>query len=318
MRWEWLAILIDIVNNNKPAADVRLLLTSSFLDASLVSLESEFFIMESTDINEWHAFRARGPIGFLYSCDLGTFSFCRYFTRFTVSTNCALCEMFCRVGFEQSSPVLIYEKLYFNNCGRMFIISTTVFYALAIILNHSRTVVMLDASIKIGLTRLLHMGLLFPERNNLTRILNDLHQSRKIAALSFRMCRQLFALGLFRQPDYSAKVDPHLSWACRCLYDGDRSRYSWCAICRKGHLINSKECPVLAPLVREFLSGPLTLLQLARIEIRRLIGGRHFERRVDTLKQQLPPLVFRYISRADEMLAENSNEVELSNEFHDL
>ena len=99
---------------------------------------------------------------------------------------------------------------------------------------------------------------------------------------------------------------------------GELSLDSVCAICRKGHLINTTECPIVAPLVREFLSGPLTLLQLSRIEIRRLIGVRHFERRVNSLKRQLPPLVFCYISLADEMLAENSNEVELSNEFHEL
>ena len=57
------------------------------------------------------------------------------------------------------------------------------------------------------------------------------------------------------------------------------------------------------PLVREFLSGPLTLLQLARIEIRRLIGVRHFERRINTMKQLLPALVFRYVASADKMLA---------------
>ena len=55
---------------------------------------------------------------------------------------------------------------------------------------------------------------------------------------------------------------------------------------------SNEECPVVAPLVREFLRGPHTLLQLARIEIRRLIGVRRFERRVDTLKQ-LPPLCLR-------------------------
>ena len=211
----------------------------------------EFFVMESTDINEWYAFRARGPIGFLYSCSLCIISFWPYYTFFNMSSNFALLEMFCRVGFEQRSPVLCYRKSKFNNFESMFLVSTTVFYALANIFKHSRIVVMMNGSIENGLTRLLHMSLEFPERNNLSGILNDLHDSRNhgdhgvaIAVLSFRVCRQLFALGLFRQPDYSAKVDPKLSWARRCLYDGELSLDSVCAICRKGHLINTKKSPL--------------------------------------------------------------------------
>ena len=74
----------------------------------------------------------------------------------------------------------------------MFLVSTTVFYALANIFKHSRIVVMMNGSIEIGLTRLLQMGLVYPERNNLFRILNDLHDSLNhghhgiaIAVLSF-------------------------------------------------------------------------------------------------------------------------------------
>ena len=58
------------------------------------------------------------------------------------------------------------------------------------------------------------------------------------AISSFRVCRQLLALGLFCQPDFRAKVDPKLSRARRCLYDGG------CAICCNGHLSDTKECLV--------------------------------------------------------------------------
>ena len=160
-------------------------------------------------------------------------------------------------------------------------------------------------------TRLLHMGIPFPESGNLFEILLiDLHSaSRNNATSSLRVCRQLLALGLFRQPVFNYEVDPQLAWPRRCLYDGLFSRsihvYLQCAICPNCHLLsNSETCPIVAPLIRQFLSDPLTLLQLARIEIRRLIRVRHFERRVNTLKGQLPPLFFRYISRADEMLNE--------------
>ena len=94
-----------------------------------------------------------------------------------------------------------------------------------------------------------------------------------------------------RQPDLSVNVGPRLSWVRRCLFNGIDFTKIPCAICRNGYLITSTEvCPVVAPLVYEFLSGPLTLMQLTRIEIRRLIGVRYFERRVDTLKQQLPSM----------------------------
>ena len=305
-----MALLIDIVNYNKAAADRCFLLMSSLLDAYLVSLDSDFFVMECTGLKEWFAFRVRGPIAFLVSCDCEYFSLWHYI-RFNVSANYALLEMLCRIGFEQSSPVLTisYDILNFNNFGRMSVV-TNVFDSIVIIVNSNKIIRTPNAPLEIELSRLYRMGLLFPERGNLSIILlRDLHYfPRKIAASSFRMCRQLFALGLFRQPDFNAKVDPQLSWARRCLYDGELSLYSPCIICCNGHLISTKECPVVAPLVREFLSCPLTLLQLARIEIRRLIGVRHFESRVDTLKPQLPPLVFRYISRADEMLTENPNE----------
>ena len=58
----------------------------------------------------------------------------------------------------------------------------------------------------------------------------------------------------------------------------------------------------MAPLVREFFSGRLTLQQLSRIEIRRAIGMPHFERRVNALP--LPPLILGYVSKAMEMLTD--------------
>ena len=153
------------------------------------------------------------------------------------------------------------------------------------------------------------MGLVFPERggSGLNINLFVLHKTSfdNIETESFRICRQLLALGLFREPEFSDTIDRRLSWARRCLYNGTDSTEISCDICSTGHLFSSTEvCPIVAPLIREFFSGPLTLLQLARIEIRRLIGVRHFERRIDTLKRQLPPIVFRYISRANEMLIE--------------
>lgn len=146
------------------------------------------------------------------------------------------------------------------------------------------------------------MGLLFSERGvTLTlSLINDLHVNMcNRSSSAKRICRQLLALGLFREPNSS--LDPKVPWARRCIYDGFNSKFIRCQVCSAGHLISStKECVHMAPLVKEFLSGPLSLMQLSRIEIRSLIGVRQFERRVNSLK--LPPLLLEYVSRANEML----------------
>ena len=144
------------------------------------------------------------------------------------------------------------------------------------------------------ITRLLRMGLIFPERGVLcvTDLLWALHNdSEYVSTKSLRICRQLLALGIFRKPEFRAKIDFRLAWVRRCLFTGAANPIIPCAICRSGHLLSSTEfCTIVGPLVREFLSGPLTLLQLTRIETCRLIGVPRFERRVDLLKEKLPPL----------------------------
>ena len=59
------------------------------------------------------------------------------------------------------------------------------------------------------------------------------------------------------------------------------------------------------PLVNEFFQKPLSLLQMSRMEIRRLVGMNDFKDRMVTLKKMglLPPLLFKYVWQANEMLA---------------
>ncbi len=56
-------------------------------------------------------------------------------------------------------------------------------------------------------------------------------------------------------------------------------------------------------LVEQFDSGPLSLLRLCRIAVRRAVGGVHFARRVRTLpSDRIPPNLLKYVADADECL----------------
>ena len=103
----------------------------------------------------------------------------------------------------------------------------------------------------------------------------------------FRILRQLLALGLFREPESEQ------FWSAQC--DG-------CQYKNPAALVIHRQCPLLIPLLNEFLRMPLSLLQLSRMEIRRLVGMNDFERRLRTLL--LPPLLLEYVWRANEMLIE--------------
>ena len=88
----------------------------------------------------------------------------------------------------------------------------------------------------------------------------------------FRIAHQLLALGIFRE----------------------RGALNF-------HYYNSLVC--VRSLLTEFLQNSLSLLQLSRAVIRRLLGINDFEHRVQTLP--LPPPLLEYVWRANEMLAES-------------
>ena len=107
----------------------------------------------------------------------------------------------------------------------------------------------------------------------------------------FRIFRQLLALGSFRIPDSEQ------FWSARCL---------GCPATNQSSLVTNRQCRLLMPLVNEFFRKPLSLLQLSRVEIRRLVGMNDFKERMETLEKigLLPPLLFEYVWRANEMLAD--------------
>lgn len=54
--------------------------------------------------------------------------------------------------------------------------------------------------------------------------------------------------------------------------------------------------------VKHFNAGPMTLQQLARIAIRRAVGGVYFEQNMRTIAHLMPPPLFKYVAKAKEML----------------
>lgn len=58
----------------------------------------------------------------------------------------------------------------------------------------------------------------------------------------------------------------------------------------------------LQSLIDQFDAGPLTLQQLARIALRRAVGGVDFARRVRRIKSIIPPPLFDYVAEPSEYL----------------
>ena len=63
-------------------------------------------------------------------------------------------------------------------------------------------------------------------------------------------------------------------------------------------------------LIDHFDSGPLTLQQLARIAVRRAVGGADFARQVRRISSHMPPLLFEYVAEPSEYLL-TDDEVDL-------
>ena len=62
----------------------------------------------------------------------------------------------------------------------------------------------------------------------------------------------------------------------------------------------------LQAILDAFDAGPLSLLQLSRIAVRRAIGGVHFARHMKALSSLLPPLLYDYVADPTELLNSDS------------
>ena len=73
---------------------------------------------------------------------------------------------------------------------------------------------------------------------------------------------------------------------------------------------------LLQSLVDHFDAGPLTLQQLARIAVRRAVGGADFARRVRRIKSHIPPLLFDYVAKPSEYLLTDDEMAHLNAVLH--
>lgn len=107
-----------------------------------------------------------------------------------------------------------------------------------------------------------------------------------------QLARQLLALGYGRR-----ELHPHaLPVRDEGLAQTRRE------MMRRTEVYERKEREGLQQVIAHFDSGPLTLQQLARVAIRRALGGSHFERRANALAHRLPPAMFEYVAAANEFL----------------
>ena len=134
-------------------------------------------------------------------------------------------------------------------------------------------------------------GWICAQKNDWTclRVLLASHSSNN--NVHFHILRQLLSLGLFRD------AESEQFWSARC---------EGCSNEHQAELVTRRQCRLLMPLVEEFFRKPLSLLQLSRVEIRRLVGMNDFKERMETLQKMglLPTSLFEYVWRANEMLAD--------------
>lgn len=121
---------------------------------------------------------------------------------------------------------------------------------------------------------------------------------------------QLLALGYGRRelhPDGVPLFDEHLNVTREAVRDKlhrrdmytyhewnceDVEEIEWCEYCTTE----------MQALVDRFDAGPLSLLQLLRIAVRRAVGGIHFVRRLRTITRLLPPALYDYVADPTELM----------------
>ena len=250
----------------------------------------------------WEALRANGALSFI--CGYRRYSFysfkqlvCSIFSsqnnqqhRHLLSLIKYLCRMGLTLNADTSRAYCYSRKLSDHNYSVMDFCNSTFFEVLLDMFDmrfgYSR-----HENKECYVSEWLCNGWICVQRNDWT-CLRVLARHSSDGNVHFRILRQLLALGLFRD------ADSEQSWSAYCEQCED------CFVIH-GKLVTHRQCP-LAPLVDEFFRKPLTLLQLSRMEIRRLVGMNDFKDRMETLKKMklLPPLLFEYVWRANEMLAD--------------
>lgn len=70
----------------------------------------------------------------------------------------------------------------------------------------------------------------------------------------------------------------------------------------------------LKSIINRFDAGPLSLLELSRIAVRRAIGDTDFKRRVRALSERVPPRLLTYIADSTELMLSDAQVRELEDQ----
>ena len=133
------------------------------------------------------------------------------------------------------------------------------------------------------------------------------------------ICRQLLALGYGRRELHPKGVflhDKNLEAFRRIISEMQESadfvRHQKQLVLDSGQVLSENDDSMIAlglqalqelqMLVNAFDAGPLSLLKLSRIAVRRAIVGVHFARHIKALSPILPPLLYNYLSDPTEFL----------------
>ena len=124
-----------------------------------------------------------------------------------------------------------------------------------------------------------------------------------------RYCHRLLALGYGRRELHPGDLpvrDERLRHTrrslelCACELENKLFRWRWNP--EWSQLAQSEAAEIhreLRAFIDQFVAGPLTLQQLARIAIRRAVGGIDFERRARDLSSQLPRPLVKYVAEGE-------------------
>ena len=244
----------------------------------------------------WEALRAKGALSFLcgyrrygfHSFKRITCGFCSFHDTERHKLLLSLLKALCRMGLTLNAdtpPAYCYKRkdLY----GRIY---SSTFLEVLIEMFDMHFWNSKHKNKERYVSEWLCNGWICAQRNDWT-CMSVLARHSSDGNVHFRILRQLLALGLFRD------ADNEQFWSAYC---------EDCFVVTQATLVTHRQCPRLAPLVDEFFRKPLSLLQLSRMEIRRLVGMNDFKDRMETLQKLglLPPLLFKYVWRANEMLVD--------------
>ena len=301
-----MAMLIDIhsdINNPNSFPLLKTLLRSSRLHLnSNADLRLMEMWLDDSGTAHWEAFRAHGALSFLYSYCRDLFIYFKWIRGISLSNRyynkrqkllLSLLKVLCRMGLTlnvDTPPTYCYRRNSSKHNYRETYIRSSTFLEALIDMFDIRFLYSRHEDKEWYVSEWLCNGWICAQKNEWT-CLRVLASHSSDGNVYFRILRQLLSLGLFRE------ADSEQFWSARC---------EGCSNEHQAALVTRRQCRLLIPLQDEFFRKPLSLLQLSRGEIRLLVGMNYFKERMETLQKMglLPPSLFEYVWRANEMLAD--------------